>query len=76
MHSRLTQASLRRVAQSMIDDLGMGAESEVEARIARAAEQNLPTIAASWRSVGALVSEMRRKADGDAPGDNDGTSPP
>jgi hypothetical protein len=70
MHTRLSQGSLRRVAESMIDDFGAGAEAEVEARIARAATQNLPTIADAWRRVKRLVSELRHGADGESPGDN------
>ena len=65
MHIRLSQGSLRRIAESMIDDFGAGAEAEVEMRIARAATQNLPTIADSWRRVKRLLSELRHGADGD-----------
>ena len=43
----------------MISDFGDGAETEVDSRIAQAADQDLPTMAQSWRLIRKFIVQLR-----------------
>ena len=59
MRMPLTERSLQRAAESMIADFGDGAEAEVDSRIVHAVDQDLPTVAQSWRLIRRFIVQLR-----------------
>ena len=46
----------------MISDFGDSTKAEVDSRIERAVDQNLTTVAQSWRLVRALIDQLRNSS--------------